>query len=110
MEEQQLKKLFGKRVREIRKNSHLTQEKLSEIIEMDPQHFCKMENGTHFPSSKNLVKIAQALNVSVYDLFDFEASNNRLLDDIYLKLKNMSPKELEFVKSLVVSLEKLNKN
>ena len=32
MEEQQLKKLFGKRVREIRKSRHLTQEKLSEII------------------------------------------------------------------------------
>lgn len=109
MEEQQLKKLFGKRVREIRKSRHLTQEKLSEIIEMDPQHFCKMENGTHFPSSKNLVKIAQALNVSVCDLFDFEKSDNQLLDDISLKLKNMPPQELEFVKSIIMSLEKLNK-
>ena len=55
------------------------------------------------------MKIAQALNVSVCDLFDFEKSDNKLLDDISLKLKNMPPQELEFVKSIIMSLEKLNK-
>ncbi len=54
MDEKQLKKDFGNRIRYIRKQKKLTQEILSEIADIDPQHYCKIENGTHFPSPKIL--------------------------------------------------------
>jgi len=108
MKEEQLKKLFGKRVRAIRKSKNLTQEKLSEMTDMDPQHFCKMENGTHFPSPKNLVKIANALNVEIKELFTFTADKDENLEKIFLDIKNLSDKELEFIQSVILSMNKLN--
>ena len=106
MKEEQLKKQFGQRVRLIRKSQNLTQEKLSEMIDLDPQHFCKMENGTHFPSPKNLVKIADALNVEVQDLFAFNSSN-KTLEKIIIEIKNLTPKELDFLQTILNALNKL---
>ena len=106
MKEEQLKKQFGQRVRLIRKSQNLTQEKLSEMIDLDPQHFCKMENGTHFPSPKNLVKIADALNVEVQDLFAFNSSD-KTLEKIIVEVKNLTPKELDFLQTIISALSKL---
>ncbi len=106
MKEEQLKKQFGQRVRLIRKSQNLTQEKLSEMIDLDPQHFCKMENGTHFPSPKNLVKIADALNVEVQDLFAFNSSD-KTLEKIIVEVKNLTPKELDFLQTIINALSKL---
>lgn len=44
-----LKAKFGKRIRELRKRSGFTQEKLAEMIGMEPPNISKMENGLHFP-------------------------------------------------------------
>lgn len=109
MKEEQFKKEFGKRVRFIRKERGLTQEKLSEMTDMDPQHFCKMENGSHFPSPKNLVKIAAALNVNIQDLFDFD-SQNEILDKITVKIKTLEEKELAFLLNTIDSLIMLRKS
>lgn len=106
MKEEQLKKQFGQRVRLIRKSQNLTQEKLSEMIDLDPQHFCKMENGTNFPSPKNLVKIADALNVEVQDLFAFNSSD-KTLEKIIVEVKNLTPKELDFLQTIINALSKL---
>lgn len=55
MDEKEFKKLFGLTIRELRKEKNLTQEQLAELVWLDTQHFCKMENGNHFPSLKNLL-------------------------------------------------------
>lgn len=110
MKEDELKKLFGKRVRLIRKSKNLTQEKLSEMTDMDPQHFCKMENGTHFPSPKNLVKIANALNVDIKELFKFSNIQNEPLEKLFLEIQQLTPKETEFLKSFLKSLNKLKED
>lgn len=110
MKEEELKKLFGKRVRLIRKSKNLTQEKLSEMTDMDPQHFCKMENGTHFPSPKNLVKIANALNTDIKDLFFFSDIKNEPLEKLFLEIKQLSPKEIEVLKYFLKSINKLKED
>ena len=56
-----LKRNFGLRVRELRKSAHMTQEQLAEKLGMDTPNVCRMENGTHFPQTKNLVKLAEIL-------------------------------------------------
>ena len=76
------------------------------MIDLDPQHFCKMENGTHFPSPKNLVKIADALNVEVQDLFAFNSSD-KTLEKIIVEVKNLTPKELDFLQTIINALSKL---
>ncbi len=108
MNEQQLKKLFGQRVREIRKSQNLTQEELAELIWMDPQHLCKMENGNHFPTLKNIIKLADVLNIDVKDLFSYDNSEeNIILDKIKIEIKKLDQKELKFLLKTILSLQDL---
>ncbi len=108
MDEQQLKTLFGKRVRELRKSQKLTQEELAELIWMDPQHLCKMENGNHFPTLKNIIKLADVLNIEVKDLFSYDNSEeNQLLDKIKIEVKKLNKKELQFLLKTISALKEL---
>ena len=101
-----LKKKFGLRVKELRKSLAMTQEQLAEKIGMDTPNLCRMENGTHFPQTKNLVKLAQALNVEVKDLFDFKHINTKevLIKNICNFLQNASHKDIEFVYKIIKNL------
>ena len=66
-----IKKLIGKRIRDLRQYSGLSQERLSEIADIDYRSLSHIECGDTFPS-KALLNIARALNVNVAELFDFE--------------------------------------
>ena len=65
------KKLLGKRIKELRKLSGLTQEKLSEMIGIETTSLSGIESGRHFPSLPTLEKIANNLNVELKTLFEF---------------------------------------
>ena len=67
-----LKRKFGKRLKELRKSKGLIQEQLAELINIEPPNISRIESGTHFPQPENIEKIAQVLNISVKELFDFE--------------------------------------
>ena len=68
----QLKKELGKNIQKYRKLNKITQEKLAEIIEVEINSISSIETGRYFPSPENLVKIANALNVSLSELFNFK--------------------------------------
>lgn len=108
MDENQVKKLFGQRIKELRKEKKLTQEKLSELILMDPQHYCKMENGNHFPSLKNIIKLAEILEVNIQDLFIFKSSDEeKELQKIKYNINKLTNKELKFIHTTINSLFEL---
>ncbi len=109
MDEIQFKKLFGKRLKELRMRQGLTQEKLSELLWIDPQHYCKMENGNHFPSLKNLLKLAEVLNVNVQDLVIYDNSEkDELIRQLVFKIENsLTESELEFLNRTISALIKL---
>ena len=65
------KKLLGKRIKELRKNSGLTQEKLAELINLETTSLSGIESGRHFPSLPTIERIATQLNVELKTLFDF---------------------------------------
>lgn len=62
---------LGGRIREIRKARGVTQETLAERIEMSPQHLSRIEGGHQSPSIEMLAKLADTLEVEVWELFDF---------------------------------------
>ena len=66
-----IKKKFGKRLREIRTAKSLTQEKMAEQIEIQPENYSRIENGLSFPKPENLVKISNVLGVEIAELFFF---------------------------------------
>ncbi|HHT9115754.1 MAG: helix-turn-helix transcriptional regulator [Planctomycetes bacterium] len=82
--EETTKKLFGVRIKEIRKTRGLSQEQLSGKIDIDPKHLSRIESGRSFPSLDTLEKLANALQVEVKDFFEFahEAKNTRELKEI----------------------------
>ena len=60
-----LKENLGKNIQKYRKLNKITQEKLAEIIDLEINSISSIERGKYFPSPDNLVKIANALNVSI---------------------------------------------
>lgn len=71
------KELLGLKVKEYRKQKKITQEKLAEIIGVDNGYISKLEVGQNFPSLNTLEKIALALNIELYELFQFTKSKEK---------------------------------
>lgn len=65
------KELLGGRIRELRKGLKMSQELLSEKIDVDPRYISRIELGKCFPSLETLENISRALNVEMRDLFDY---------------------------------------
>ena len=61
-----LKKLLGKRIKELRIKKHYTQEYLAELTDLGSTSISKIETGLYHPSDENLEKIAEALEVEPY--------------------------------------------
>ena len=64
-----IKKRFGKKVQELRKQSGLSQEKFALLIDMDRTYFASVESGKRNISIENILKISQGLNISLEELF-----------------------------------------
>ena len=65
------KELLGLKIKEIRKQRKLTQEKLSELVGVDNGYISKLEIGQNFPTIGTLEKIANVLEVELSVLFQF---------------------------------------
>ena len=81
-----IKKLLGNRIKEIRKLRGMTQDKLSDIVNIEVPNISNIENGKYYPTSENLQKIADALNVRPYELYMFE--HNRNINELKNELFN----------------------
>lgn len=92
-----LKKLLGKRIKEIRLSRNLTQEQLSDLTDIGASSISKIESGIYHPTDENLERISKALDVEPYKLYMFNHKKNKLelLDDINIMLKKATESELE---------------
>ncbi len=70
------KKLFGARVKSIRESRGLTQEKLAEKVDMNPVYLSNIERGRENPTLNLLIGISTALEVEMWELFDFKHETN----------------------------------
>lgn len=68
MTENELKDVFSSNIKRYRKDK-FTQETLAEAIGVSSQNINDIEGKRRFPRTDTLVKIADALNVEVYQLF-----------------------------------------
>jgi len=67
-----LRRQFGRRVQRLRIEGKITQEQLADTVGVTIESISNIERGIHGPSFDNLEKLAIALNVPVYRLFEFE--------------------------------------
>lgn len=61
-------KKLGARIKQLRKERELTQEKLAEIATVDPKSIIQIENGKRNPTLKTIHKIAVGLKIPLYKL------------------------------------------
>ena len=99
-------KLFGKRLKEIRKEKNITQEDLAEIIGLEPKQICRIENGTCFTTFEKLQKIAHILNVEIHDLFIFshKQPKDALIKEMNEIFLNASDSKIELIYKIIKSI------
>lgn len=66
-----LRSLFGRRLRQLRLQRNLTQERLAEDAGVSVDLISNIERGVNAPSFETMEKLAESLRVSVKDLFLF---------------------------------------
>ncbi len=74
-------KLFGKRIKELRKKSGYTQEQLSEKLGLFQKQIGNIETGNCFTTMNNLEKLSNIFDVEIKDLFDFEHLQDRKITE-----------------------------
>ncbi|MBR1424870.1 helix-turn-helix transcriptional regulator [bacterium] len=105
-----IKKLLGKNIQVYRKFRNITQEKLAELINIETNSISAIERGKYFPSPDNLVRISEALEISLSDLFNFnkEKTSEDYIKEIeknisFLKMDNARLCAINsYIKSLII--------
>ena len=95
--------LLGKRIKELRKNAGLTQEKLAELIFIETSTLSGIESGRHFPSLITLEKVAKVLNVNLKNIFDYSHLENKEEKQKFIieNIKNLDEEKLTYVYEFV---------
>lgn len=61
---------FGKRLKRLRTERELTQQKLAEILDMSPNFIGMIERGERNTTVENVFNIARALDIKPQNLFE----------------------------------------
>lgn len=107
---------FSERLKNLRKQAHLTQVDVAEKLGVSQQAYASWERGVKKPTQQNLVKIAQSLKVSIdylvgnsdEDINDDELDNVEIL--FRMNSKGLTDEEKKiFKKELIEFMEERKK-
>ena len=90
---------IGLRIRNIRIQKKMTQEKLSELADISRPHLSNLENGTKIAGIDTIIKLSNVFKVPVDDLLVdnlTDSKSNHDTDD-YMLLLDCSPEEVEIL-------------
>ena len=102
-----IKKLLGKRIKELRRAKKFSQQDLADKANIDQRSLSHIECGDNFPS-KSLLDIANALDISLVELFDFahlEVSTNEMVNYIKDGISNLSEQNIQILYRVMKSLK-----
>lgn len=96
------KQRIGRRIKELRKQTGMTQEQLADHVHIDAQHMSRLERGVYFPSLETLELIAQNLGVLLKDLFVFpeDETADMLRSRLIQNISIMDEQELRWLAKL----------
>lgn len=77
-----IKKTFGKNVKYYRYKLGYSQEKLSEILNMNTSYLSQIETGNHNITFDRIIEIADKLKIEPYLLFETKNKNANIPDRI----------------------------
>ena len=103
--EEDIFKQIGERLKQLRKEKHLTQAEIAKAMNVRASQYHKTETGKVIPSLKTLIKIAKVLNVSldkiVFGEEDGGSISNSSLSKKINKLENLSSDEQRLANELL---------
>jgi len=96
-------KKLGKRLKEERLKRNLTQEKLSEIVNLSSVYISHIENASTKPSLETVVNLSNALNITPdFLLFDsIHKSKEYINDEIGILLQGCDTENLRLISRLI---------
>lgn len=102
----EIKKLLGKRIKEIRISKNLTQEQLSEMTNIGASSISKIESGIYHPSDDNLEKISQALDIEPYKLYMFNHQQDikKIKQKMYTLIENSNEDKIRLSYKILCSI------
>jgi transcriptional regulator with XRE-family HTH domain len=71
MARKSLQQKLGQKIKTLRNEAGLSQEKLGELTGLDRTYISDIERGKRNPSLKSLEKLAKALHISISDVTNF---------------------------------------
>lgn len=103
-----IRRLVGKRVRELRELRGWSQEELAAIAAVDQSYLSQIENARRTPSIEVLDRLARALGVTAADLIQEpqETVDGEDLGLWFALLERMTPEKRKFVKELIMQFLK----
>lgn len=105
------KEFLGKKFKEYRKKANLTQEELSEKIEIAEKHYGKLERGVFMPSLETFFKLIDTLKIPLSEFgAEMEKTENTNRDKIIKEIYSSDNEELELYLNLIESVKKYNYN
>ena len=92
---------FGQRMKQKRKEMHLTQSKLAELLGISNNHVSSIENGREKPSIDLLYKICDMINTTPDYLLLGSTRLNNVSKNIIDSLKLCSNEDLDIINEIV---------
>ena len=97
---------IGARIKAARERVHLTQEQLTEIIDISPTHMSVIERGVKTPKLDTFVRIANALGVSTDALLQdvVVPVNDSIMAELSARIGRMPQKDQERILNAIRAL------
>lgn len=91
---------LGRKIAAQRRAVGLTQAQLAERVDVQPETICRIETGKRTASLDLLVRMADALDLELHELFrthEKDKSRSRAIEQLLWFAQRLSPSEIELV-------------
>ena len=106
MNENEIKLLFGRRIKMLRNSLNLTQFALGEKVDVNQRQIALIESGKSFPSLKTIAKFSQIFSLKINELFLFDNMQNTeiLKQDLQNIIKSSSENKIKILYTIAKEL------
>ena len=103
-----LKKLIGKRVKELRKQSGLKQEELASAVNIDAKSISRIETGVFLPSLDLILRMSRIFNIAFNEMFLIEhlKPQSDIINESNEILSSLSEDKLKLAYKLLLTVKK----
>ena len=101
------KEYIGKKLKEYRKKAKMTQETVSNRIDIDEKHYGKLERGLFTPSLESFFKLINVLNIPLEEFDVVEKQDNGAKSSLIKEINLANDNEIEVFFEILKAVKKL---